>query len=234
MRRLPEIDLARIMPLPIEEKRVHLEIQNLGYPPLSYNPTRAALEDIFNVQGELIGVGPVDWKIIEQVVAKDCRNETERRHNLVIAKLLHNHTCENGIWARRKDFFPLKIGLSQGVRFWWNLFFVDEEKAVVPFVDPRLSRGLNREGRRVAFSFMHERVRMPGSDLEDARLAILQFPKNKFGVRELHLHYDDGVELIPHEQLEGMLNETYEAWTAELANRGAQKRSASGSPGGLF
>lgn len=49
MRRLPEIDLARIAPLATDQKRRALERFKLGHPTLTYKPVRALFADIFNV-----------------------------------------------------------------------------------------------------------------------------------------------------------------------------------------
>ncbi len=50
IRRLPEIDLARIAPLPADQKRRALEHFKLGHPTITYKPVRTRFADIFNVQ----------------------------------------------------------------------------------------------------------------------------------------------------------------------------------------
>lgn len=235
MRRLPEIDLARIMHRPRSEMRLHLRGIDGGFPPHSYNPTRESIPDLLNQRGDLLSVGPVDWDIIKKVIASRVRKgEGELKHNLTVAKLLHDYTIEKKIWSKRQEFFQLKIGLVGGVRFWWDVYYVDDGRAVVPFVDPRLSRGLSAEDRRVVFSFMNERIRVPGSDFEEARLAIIQFPKNSEGKRTLRIHYDDGVELYSFEQLSQMIVVLYEEWAAELKDREGERRRASGGKGDLL
>ena len=203
---------------PRPEMRLHLRGIDEGFPPHSYNPTRESIPDLLNQRGDLLSVGPVGWDIIKKQIASRVRKgEEELRHNLVVAKLLHDYTIEKGIWSKHHEFFQLKIGLVGGVRFWWDVYYIDDGRAVVPFVDPRLSRGLSAEDRRVVFSFMNERIRVPGSNFEDARLAIIQFPRNKKdGKRTLRIHYDDGVELYSFEQLSRMVAVLYEEWATEL------------------
>ena len=55
IRRLSEIDLARIGPLDREEKLNRLRMLKVGRPPHTYNPFRASLGDILNLQPEMFG-----------------------------------------------------------------------------------------------------------------------------------------------------------------------------------
>jgi hypothetical protein len=55
IRRLSEIDLARIAPLAAEEKLHRLRALKEGRPPHTYNPMRASLGDILNLQPEMFG-----------------------------------------------------------------------------------------------------------------------------------------------------------------------------------
>jgi hypothetical protein len=235
IRPLPEIDLARIMHRPRLEMRSHLAGIGDGFPPHSYNPTRETIPDLLNQRGDLLSVGALDWETIRKLIAKRVRRGPEElKHNLAVAKLLHDYTIQKKIWSKRHEFFQLKIGLVGGVRYWWDVYYIDDGRAVVPFVDPRLSRGLSAEDRRVVFSFMHERIRVSGSDFEDARLAIIQFPKNAKGQRELRIHYDDGIELYSFEQLSSMIAVLYEEWASVLRDREGERRRASGERGDLL
>lgn len=57
IRRLSEINLARIGPLDKEEKMHRLRVLKAGRPPHTYNPLRASLGDILNLQPEMFGPG---------------------------------------------------------------------------------------------------------------------------------------------------------------------------------
>ena len=55
IRRLPEIDLARIAPLQAGERRRQLEQHKAGRPPFSYDPLRQTIHDVINVTPDLFG-----------------------------------------------------------------------------------------------------------------------------------------------------------------------------------
>lgn len=235
--RLTEIDLARLMHRDEVEQRLHIESLLTGsFPALTYNPLRAVLADLFNQQGELIAGDAVSWSKVEEQIKKRVRKgELEERQNLIVGKLLHGYVEQNKIWSRRAEFFPLKLAFAGGLRFWWDLFFVENERAVVPFVDPRLTRGLSREDMRVVFSFMHERIRVSGSDFEDCRLAIFQFPKNALGTRVVKITYDDDFELYSYVQLSEMVENVYRTLSDVAAeNRRASARGTATGSGTLF
>jgi hypothetical protein len=221
-RLLPNIDLARIMHRSREEMRLHLKSIESGFPALTYNPTRSVLPDLLNEQGDLLDGEKVEWSVIEAQIAKFTkRGALELKHNLIISKLLHDYALGKSIWSKRHEFFPLKLIHVGGIKFWWDLYFIEDGRAVVPFVDPRKTRGLSKEDMRVVFSFMNERIRVPGSDFEDSRLAIIQFPENKSGTREVKVTYDDGFELYSFDQLSVMVDQLYSEWEAELREREA-------------
>jgi hypothetical protein len=68
IRRLSEIDLARIGPLDSNEKRHRLRLLRFGRPPHSYGPLRSQLGDILNLQPEMFGslTGVTPWETIRQ------------------------------------------------------------------------------------------------------------------------------------------------------------------------
>lgn len=235
-RRLTEIDLARLISRPRAEQRLHLELLDGGsFPALTYNPTRSVLPDLFNEKGELIDGKEVPWEFIELAIKKKVRKgELEEKQNLLIAKLLHEYALSKKLWSRHHEFYPIKMAFAGGLKFWWDLYFIENGTAVVPFVDPRLNKGLTQEGKRAVFSFMHERIRVAGSDFENCRLAIFQFPKNQDGVRELKITYDDGIELYDFDQLSGMVASLYSEWETMHSEKEAARRGAAGGLGGLF
>jgi hypothetical protein len=235
IRRLPEIDLARIMHRTRIEMRLHLKAIEEGFPPHTYQPTRSALPDLFNQQGDLLGGEPSTWESIKTRITKSVRRgENELRHNLEISKLLYDHCVEKKLWSKRNEFFQLKIGHVGGVKYWWDLYYVQDGRLIVPFVDPRIGRGLSAEDRRVVFSFMNERIRIVGSDFEECRFAIFQFPKGLDGKRSLRISYDDGVELYSFEQISGMIDVLYEEWEIELREREATARGKATGTGPLI
>lgn len=71
MRLLPDLDVARIAPLPPDKKRRALEGMRLGHPPYSYDPMRQSILDILNIEaGPLASVPRAPWSVIEAAVRR--------------------------------------------------------------------------------------------------------------------------------------------------------------------
>lgn len=236
IRPLPEIDLARIAPLPKDQQRRHLEQLQHGRPPFSYGPLRANFPDIFNVQPEMFGpVAPSEWAVIEAQLGRACRSDDELRSNLAVARGLHRFTTDAHMLGRTQDFFPLAMGSGRRVSYWLSMILSLEGRPVVPFIDPRRSRGLTREGRRFVFSMMHERIRAVDPDYDAVHFAIFQFGDFTDDRRNPILHMDDGVELFPLAALESMVATTYELWQEVCDEREVEaRRKATGTRGSLI
>lgn len=232
MRLLPPIDLARIMPKDVQEKRVQLRQVRFGSPLISYNPIRSCIADILNVQPGVFEARQAPWKEISKRIASQSRHKSEFDKNIEIAKILHNYSKQQQLISYAQEFFPLKIGISTGVTFWWDLYYIEHDTPVVPFFDPRLTRGLDKDARNVVFSFMHERVRAPGTDLENAQLTIFKFPRNADDERALKIFSAEDAELYSQEQLEQMIIETYEIWEEVLRERELRVRKTAGQKKG--
>lgn len=236
IRPLPDIDLARIAPLPRDQQRRNLEQIRYGRPPFSYAPLRSCFHDIFNVHTPLFGpVAPTDWALIETMLWKKCRSPDELAANLQVARGLNQFTNATEIFGRAQEFFPMAMGVGQRVVYWLPMILAIEDQPLVPFIDPRRSRGLNRAGRRFAFSMMHERIRVADLDYAAIRFAIFQFGDNEGGVRQPILHSDVGVELFSLDEMEAMINATYELWREVSEEREMEaRRKAVGMRGTLL
>ena len=230
IRPLPEIDLARLAPLPEPHQRKLLAQFRDGWPPISYRPLRSCLPDILNVQPELFEpVAATEWSVVEALVSKECRSEEERVANLSAVRGLHQFALDNNLLGRAQMFFPMAMGVGQHVVYWLPLVLVLNGGAFVPFLDPRRSHGLTREGRRFVFSMMHERIRVVDPDFASVQLAIIQFGNVDGDRRDPVIHTDDGVELYSHNELEKMVGKTYEIWREVYeARETATRRDASG------
>lgn len=236
IRRLPDIDLARIAPLPPEQQRRQLEQMRNGRPPFSYDPLRGCFHDIFNVQPEMFGpVVATDWSVIAGLLQRKCRSEDELRSNLAVAKGLHQFTTEVGMLGRAQEFFPLAMGTGQKVSYWLSLILLMNGRAIVPFIDPRRSKGLTREARRFVFSMMHERIRAVDPDYAAVGFGIFQFGDLTEGQRKPVVHSDEGVELFSLDQMEAMVEATYALWREILAERDEDaRRRGTGTTGPLL
>ena len=235
IRPLPEIDLARIAPLPRDEKRRALEQVRLGRPPYSYAPVRATISDMLNVQSELIGPMPrTPWEKISAAIKRKSRSKAEEEANLRVAEGLFDFVQAREIMSRRLDIFPLQLGIGTKVVFWQPVVLTLDERAVIPFLDPRRAKGLTAKGRRFVFSVMNERIRAADPDFAGVTLAIVQFARSDDGPRTPIVFTDESVELFTFDELDQMVRETYELWTEISEERTAETRRRGAGGGGLF
>jgi hypothetical protein len=80
---MPDLDLARIAPMPSDQKRAALESLKLGRPPYSYDPMRASILDILNIEpGPLASVARAPWSLIEKDICHRSRSKDEETANL--------------------------------------------------------------------------------------------------------------------------------------------------------
>ena len=233
---LHKADLARVAPMPRDRKRICLEQLRNGYPPFSYKPLHDHLHEIFNFQPTLFGpVKPTDWSVIEDSLRKRCRQGSETAANLSVARGLYDWIVDNQIEGRSQRFFPLSMGAAGNFTYWLPSVLNVQGKATVPFIDPRRSRGLEKEARRFVFSMMHERIRVDDQDYAKVKFVILKFPGSDDDVRAPVLYADDGIQLYSREQLESMVTETYELWREVYEDRvSGARRAAAGRVGPLL
>lgn len=235
MRRLPDIDLARIAPLDRESRVRGLRQLKLGHPPYSYQPARAEIGDILDVNGGLALVARPPWRQIEECVARKSRSDNEFEANIAVAKALHDWALAHDVHGRSHSFFPMRVAQGHSVQFWHNSVIGLNGRAVVPFIDPRRTKRLTAQARRFIFSFMHERIRVLDPDFQDARLAIIQFNSSDDGRRIPSVYLDDDVELFNFDELEQMVRETYDDWIMVLNERDEElRRKAGGMRGSLI
>lgn len=230
IRPLPEIDLARIAPQPDDMKRKSLEQMRDGRPPFSYRPVRSCLADIFNVQPEMFGpASPTEWSVIDRTLEQRCRPGDELPHNRRVARGLFEFAQSGRVTGRRHDFFPLQLGAGQKVTYWLPMILAVEDRPHAVFIEPRRSRGLTKEGRRFAFSMMHERIRAADEDFAGIGLAIVRFGEGDGERRPVQLFTDRGVDLYTLEELEGMVATTHRVWWEVCAEREREARKSTGT-----
>jgi hypothetical protein len=235
-RPLPDIDLARIAPQRDDMKRKSLEQMKGGFSTFSYRPVRSCFSDIFNIQPDLdLGAAdPTPWAVIETELRKRSKSDDEFTYNRRVALGLHDFTTSGRVFGRRQEFLPLSMGMGQKVSFWLPMILAIDEQASALFIEPRRTRGLTAEGRRFAFSMMHERIRAADEDFADVRLTIVQFDDPSDDRRPVRLHTADGIELYSREELEQMVASTYEMWRDVLEDRERKARSRATGTGPLF
>lgn len=236
IRPLPDIDLARIAPQRDDMKRKSLEQMKGGFSTFSYKPVRTCFSDIFNIQPELdFGSTPATpWSVIEAELKKRCKSDDEFLYNRRVALGLHDFASSGRVIGRRQEFFPLAMGMGRKVTFWLPMILAIDELPNAMFIEPRSTKGLTTDGRRFAFSMMHERIRAADEDYADVGLTIAQFHKPEDSRRAVRLHTDEGVELYSREELEFMVASTYEMWREVLEERERETRGRATGTGPLI
>lgn len=236
IRPLPDIDLARIAPQRDDMKRKSLEQMKGGFSTFSYKPVRSCFADIFNVQPGLdLGMAePTPWSVVDSQLKKRCRSDDEYTYNKRVALGLHDFAASGRVVGRRQEFFPLAMGMGRKVSFWLPMILAIDEQASAIFIEPRRTRGLTAEGRRFAFSMMHERIRAADEDFAEVRLTIAQFGDPFEDRRSVRLHTDEGIELYSREELELMVASTYEMWREVLEEREREARGRATGTGPLI
>lgn len=236
IRLLPDIDLARIAPQRDDMKRKSLEQMKGGFSTFSYKPVRTCFADIFNVQPDLdLGVAePTPWDVIETELRRRSRSDEEFKYNQRVALGLHDFAASGRVYGRRQEFFPLVMGMGQKITLWLPMILAIDGQASALFIEPRRTRGLTAEGRRFAFSMMHERIRAADEDFAEVRLTIAQFGDPADGRRAVKLHTDEGIELYSREELEQMVASTYDMWREVLEERERKARGQATGTGPLI
>lgn len=235
--RLSEIDLARIGPLVREGKLQRLRELKQKRPPHTYNPVRAFVGDILNLQPAMFESGGAytPWERISEGIGKRATSENERKFNLAVAAALYDFGVKRRVLSYDKSIAPWSVGYGQSVAYWWNLYTVIERRPSFIFVDPRISAPLTREGRKFVLSIMNERIRVPDPDFVNAGLLVVQFGKKGEGQRFVRLHEAVDSDLFGFDELNEMIDETYRLWIQVLKERadGARGRPTGSTPLGF-
>jgi hypothetical protein len=236
IRRLPEIDLARIAPLSVQQKRRQLERHKAGRPPFSYSPLRRTIHDVINVTPDLFGpTEPTPWIKVAQLIWRNSTSEDEYKSNLAVAQSLHAYSIAEGIRARQQEIRALPLSLDLKVEYWWRFVMLIDGRPLIPFFDPRRSLRLTGIGRCFALSMMHQAIRVADPDLAEVRLGVFQCDPMEDGTRFLKLHTDEGISLYSFDDLDEMICETYAIWAEVLGEREAEaRRRGSSSHGPLL
>ena len=114
------------------------------------------------------------------------------------------------------------------VSYWLPLILVLDERLIIPFLDPRRSHGLTGEGRRFAYSMIHEKARVIDPDLADAGLLIFQVVSVD-DKRVLRTRFAGELSLMSYDELDARVSETYADWELVQAEREEERRRAGGS-----
>lgn len=219
LRRLPETDLARIAPLPADEKRRALRSFNSGGGSWSYDPARA---QNFNIANPINPLGLLSERPsiekIRQLVSSSCTCDAQKDSCLEVVDLFETWFRGNASGAVERAVPSMAIGSLGLVRYWENFFVRLDERNSFLFIDYRRKKGLTAAARKFVFSMMHQQIRLSDPDLFDANLLILQFPQWKTG-RSIVDHHVNDSDLYSLTELGAMIDETYTIWLEVLFER---------------
>lgn len=191
---------------------------------------RSCFDDIFNIQPDLDfgSAPPTPWAKIAAELNRRCKSEVELKHNTLVARGLHDFATSGRVMGRKHEFFPLSIGGGRKVTFWLPMILAIDEEPTAIFIEPRRNLGLTAEGRRFAFSMMHERIRAADEDFAEVRLAIIRFGDPVGGSSEdrrpARPFTDQGVDLYSLGELESMVASTYDVWREVCEEREHEAR----------
>lgn len=225
IRLLPDTDLARIAPLPTDEKLKALEKHKSGPVLLTYNPFRKSISDILNLSvGFLTSMESVSIEMIEKTIGASARHDDECNANLEVARGLRAFVEDESIIGRQHAFSKLAIGNGHKLTLCQSAILSYRQRPLIILVDPRRNNGLNREARRFAFSLMNEHIRMADPDFSDVRFGIVRFARESVeqdgkSMRPATLYPDDHVSYYSYSELEAMIEETYAIWNEVLLGR---------------
>lgn len=233
IRRLHEIDLARIALLPADEKRARLRRHRSGRAPYSYDPARAVLLDVINAQPRLpFPAATTSWDQIEARLRRSSPTDEGFTANKEVTALLFDLVEREGFTASQLDICRMPVGVGETVAYWINAVLVRGDEIILPFFDHRRAKGLTALGRRFVFSMMREHLAARQPDLV-ARLAIFQFPQEGDARAIKFLLDDPNIDQLNYEQLDAAVTETYAIWREVLEEQLDEARKT-GTTGGFW
>ncbi|USQ96515.1 hypothetical protein [Caulobacter sp. RL271] len=233
--RLPETDLARIAPLPTEDKWRLLRNMRAGFSPISYRPARRHLADALRLQKPLpFDIDSPSAAQLLAAVRADSRSDVEADANIEVIELIMDFRINEKITATAEDFAPLKLAPGYSATYWTNAILRWGDRLLVVNTDFRRGAGYSPLGRRFSISVAHQRIRMMGGDYAELELGLLTFPGRKHQPRSIQLSVPQ-VELFSYEELVEMTGETLAIWDQVCEEKAASsRRRAANDDGPLF
>lgn len=245
-RRLLEVDLARLAPLPADEQRRRMNKLIGGGGRFSFKPTRDQFPEVLNSQPPMfasLGTAPVtEFRVIEERLNKECRSAEERAFNILAARMLYSHFRAQDVVSHPYNFGSMALGLERGIQYWTQSFYARGDAPVLTFIDPRGGQGLTAKARDVVFAAMHASIRERNPDFADAVLEIIQLPYDRPSKtagevstpRLLRVHTLDGLPVYSFEEIDRMLTQTLRIWDEVCAEAVAETRRRATGTGTLL
>ena len=238
IRRLSEIDLARLAAIPAGPQLDQaLRNYNTGGGSWSYGPVRSSTSDILAAQTPLHGELPrVPWEKIKRQIETACtKGDAQTKSNIQVGRVLFDEARKSNWTAAKYSMGNMPVGIGETVRYWSDVLLADEQGLLIPFFDHRRANGISSPVvRQVVFSMQHIWVRDRNPDLADARLAIVRFPVSG-ATRRVRIDFANDEELLSYEELNTRVRIVYESWArvSEERVREARKTGTDGNPFGF-
>jgi hypothetical protein len=245
-RRLLEVDIARLAPLPQDEQRQRMGKLIGGGGRFSFKPTRDQFPEVLNSQPPMfapLGESPVtEFRVIEERLRKDCRSTKELAFNMQAARMLYAHFRAQDVVSRPHSFGSMSLGTERGIQYWVQSFYARGDLPVVTFIDPRGGQGLTARARNVVFAAMHATIRERDPDFANAVLEIVQLPYERQSKnapssvtpRVLRVYTLEDEPIYSFEEIDAMLTETLCIWDEVCAAAMAETRRRAGGSGSLL
>lgn len=246
-RRLLEVDLARLAPLPAEEQRRRMSKLVGGGGRFSFKPMRDQFPEVLNSQPPMfvpLGVAPVtEFSVIEARLRKDCRSAEELAFNMMAARMLYSHFRDHDVASHPYSFGSMALGLERGIQYWVQSFYARGDAPVLTFIDPRGGgQRLTPKARDVVFSAMHASIRERNPDFAEAVLEIIQLPyesqskveSSTSSRRALEVYTLDGPPAYSFDEIDSMLTQTLRIWDEVCAEAVSETRRRAGGNGSLL
>jgi hypothetical protein len=178
-----------------------------------YDPARAQVFNVFNPTDPMgLGARQPSLEAVLQAVRRACREDVQEVSCVEVTRLLWDWAQDFSEGAVEKQIPTLSIGQMASVRYWNNFAFKLDGKPTFIFLDHRRGKALTQLAKNFALSMMHQQIRVADPDFSDAQLAVLQFPHPRQGERYIRATFDDGVDLFSFDELQEMVQETYDIW----------------------
>ena len=230
----PDTDLARIAPLPTDEKRRQLQKLKAGYSTWSYGPTRTAVPDLVNASASLIrSTGDTPLDVLEGRIEKGCRGNAQGvKSNLEVARLAYHDHRKGPLEAFQYAFGRYYVAPGESVAFWSDVYLMDGDRPLIPCYDFRRNNGLTRAGALFAASVMRLKIITDFEEFGDARLLLTQFPQAG-SARTIRSRVVSADGLFSREEVAAMIADVRALWY-EINDERTEKARKTGTGGGWW
>lgn len=226
LRRFPFTDLAIAVARRGERRAAYLERFVRGGTNASYRWMRAAVPEIYSVQGQLIPVAPAPWEQIKSKLEKDTPPENVDR-NVGAATELFDLVRPRGYRAFSIDPQDLRVSLLQRVPIGLNYYLVEGDRLLFQYAQPRRAAQFNDDVLSTMGSIIHHAYAFGDYAAAEIEIADLSIPEGG-SAREARIRPVRRSDILGRDELNQEIEAVY-ALLQEIAERPPDN----GGPGDL-